>query len=183
MTQAIELFRPIPPGLPEPVRPRRGSDETLQRILETDWRNVLNVGNNDSISVGVLWLHGFLDESHRIAQQLHTPEGSYWHALMHRSEGDFGNSKYWFARVGVHPVFALLQGRVRPLLIHLPPASPLQELARLQIWSPDAFVDLCQLLSRRPFTGRELLQAIAATEFELLMQYVIEQQTFPGTSE
>src|SRR5688500_14191487 len=31
-----------------------------------------------------LWLwHDFLDESHTISQGLHTPTGSFWHAIMH----------------------------------------------------------------------------------------------------
>jgi hypothetical protein len=41
-----------------------------------------------------LWLyHNFLDESHRLSQDLGTPTGSYWHGLMHRREPDFGNPK------------------------------------------------------------------------------------------
>ena len=48
-----------------------------------------------------LWLaHNYLDESHRISQEIENPTGSFWHAIMHRREGDYSNSKYWFRRVG-----------------------------------------------------------------------------------
>src|SRR5690348_16418541 len=40
-----------------------------------------------------LWLwHDWLDESHRISQSLSSATGSFWHAIMHRREGDFSNS-------------------------------------------------------------------------------------------
>jgi hypothetical protein len=41
-----------------------------------------------------LWLaFDFLDESHAVSQELDTPEGSYWHGLLHRREPDFANPR------------------------------------------------------------------------------------------
>ena len=52
-----------------------------------------------------LWLYvDDLDRSHAISQGIDTPSGSFWHAIMHRREGDFSNSKYWLRMVGSHPV-------------------------------------------------------------------------------
>ena len=57
-----------------------------------------------------LWLyHDFLDDSHQISQGLHTREGSFWHAVMHRREPDAVNSNYWWQRVGPHPVLDQLR--------------------------------------------------------------------------
>jgi hypothetical protein len=51
-----------------------------------------------------LWLYvDELDRSHVISQNINSPTGSFWHGIMHRREGDFGNSHYWFNRVGEHP--------------------------------------------------------------------------------
>jgi hypothetical protein len=52
-----------------------------------------------------LWLwHDFLEESHNISQGIPSLTGSFWHAIMHRREGDFSNAKYWYARCRQHPV-------------------------------------------------------------------------------
>jgi hypothetical protein len=54
--------------------------------------------------------HGFLDDCHKIAQQVETATGSYWHGIMHRHEGDISNSHYWYHRVGNHPVLTAIGG-------------------------------------------------------------------------
>ena len=62
------------------------------------------------VSAGLWLLAGDLDASHDISQSDPSPEGSFWHGVMHRREGDFSNAKYWFRRVGRHEVFEQLGG-------------------------------------------------------------------------
>ena len=52
-----------------------------------------------------LWLTeaGRWDEAHSVAQDIHTPTGSWIHALLHLIEGDLGNAGYWYARAGRSP--------------------------------------------------------------------------------
>lgn len=53
-----------------------------------------------------VWLYvDDLDRSHSISQGIEDTTGSFWHGIMHRREGDFPNSHYWFDKVGVHPAF------------------------------------------------------------------------------
>ena len=41
---------------------------------------------------------GNWEQSHNIAQDIHTKHGSWIHALLHLIEGDVGNAHYWFAK-------------------------------------------------------------------------------------
>jgi hypothetical protein len=38
--------------------------------------------------------------AHNIAQEIHTREGSWIHAYLHRVEGDIGNATYWYHKAG-----------------------------------------------------------------------------------
>ncbi len=68
---------------------------------------------NEKLALSALWLlAGELDRSHSLSQAVEATSGSYWHGIMHRREGDFWNSKYWFRRVGAHPVLQQLAERI-----------------------------------------------------------------------
>ena len=43
---------------------------------------------------------GDWEASHNIAQEIHSKEGAWIHAYLHRKEGDEGNAAYWYARAG-----------------------------------------------------------------------------------
>ena len=121
-----------------------------------------------------LWLYfNFLDESHQISQELHTPTGSYWHALMHRQEPDFDNAKYWFRKVGTHPVYEPLHRTTAELAADAPPE--LAFLRKQSAWDPFAFVDLCAaaLVGQAPCT--ELCRQIQKREWELLFDWCYRQ--------
>src|SRR3954462_10860641 len=89
-----------------------------------------------------LWLwHDWLDESHHISQSLASSTGSFWHAIMHRREGDFSNSKYWYARLQNHPVLQQLANQAGQILHSLPADKALLRVMSGG-WNANAFVDL-----------------------------------------
>ncbi|MFZ4509159.1 MAG: hypothetical protein ACOYON_15845 [Fimbriimonas sp.] len=48
-----------------------------------------------------LWLYvDELEKAHVLVQDLDSAEACAWHAILHRREGDFSNSKYWWHRAG-----------------------------------------------------------------------------------
>jgi hypothetical protein len=104
---------------------------------------------------------GFWEEAHEIAQDLDTPEGSYWHAIVHRQEPDAGNASYWFRRVGAHAIFPELAQRAAEIEPSLDGS-----------WDPFRFIDYCERASRQP-RGETERRAIAIqdVEWELLFAH------------
>jgi hypothetical protein len=170
----LDLFYPAPPGLPVPVNPPRGSSDMLQALRNFDWKEP-GVKNSDLLRAGAMWIHGFLSESHEISQRIDSAEGSYWHALMHRSESDFSNSKYWFRRVGRHAIFPALIEETSKLELHnMKSKEALESLLSGSDWDPSRFVDLIEHASQNRFKDLKLVQEIAKAEYNLLMKYCLD---------
>ena len=65
------------------------------------------------VKAGLHLLNDDLGRAHVIAQTLEgDATADYWHAIIHRREGDYGNARYWFARTGPHPVLTEIHGDV-----------------------------------------------------------------------
>jgi hypothetical protein len=118
----------------------------------------------DALLAG-LWLwHDWLDESHAISQALDDATGSFWHAIMHRREGDFANAKYWYARCADHPILPSLNAQASAILNPLPADKSLLRLTASG-WNASAFVDFVQSIHQRPADPRQAL-AVALQQLE-----------------
>jgi hypothetical protein len=135
----------------------------------------------------LLW-NDHLDEAHAIVQDMNTPDAAMLHAIIHRREPDYFNSKYWWRRVGQHPSFELLAKRVSELLERQ--ASPLRRdefheshkhlkaalLPRNQ-WDPFAFVDAVEsALSTNAGEEIKILKEIQKVEMEAFLKTLSETE-------
>jgi hypothetical protein len=97
-----------------------------------------------------LWLwHDWLDESHTLSQSIHTETGSFWHAIMHRREGDFSNARYWYARCRHHPALGEIAAEARSLVGAAGGHADLERLVRGE-WDPSSFVDVVEAVHDNP---------------------------------
>lgn len=103
-----------------------------------------------SIGAGFFQMYDDLDRSHDFAQaaqgQGKHAAGDYWHGIMHRREPDYGNAKYWFRRLGNHPIHAALAAQAEEILhaCAAPAANNWNARLTARGWNAFAFVDLCE---------------------------------------
>jgi hypothetical protein len=110
---------------------------------------------------------GCFEDAHQLAQNVDSPDGAFWHAILHRREPDPGNSAYWFHRAGRHAVFPALHDAVAELEKkthrYLKPAAE---------WDPFAFIDFAEAARRKPGSEQEqFAQQVQLIEWQLLFDH------------
>jgi hypothetical protein len=113
-----------------------------------------NNPDGTALKAGLLLIADDLHGSHEYSQSIEGEgrhrAGDYWHAIMHRREPDYGNSKYWIRRVGSHPLFPELAELATNILKNssADEAAIWSNKLTRKGWDAFAFVDLCQQCAR-----------------------------------
>jgi hypothetical protein len=192
--QAIERLRK---RSPVPLFVRSVWDEELDGQLRSaeveELFEGLTVRDGPMAACAVAGLHLWNDDfeaAHNLCQGIDTPSGGYWHGLCHRREGhlgsglesNMGNAKYWFRRVGEHPVFASVYHSTLRVLDSTgsgfrwatEAAGLLRERRR---WDPVALIDWFVQAEARVLSAptQSLLEEIQWREIDLLVHWCVER--------
>jgi hypothetical protein len=128
----------------------------IEEVAPTDLiaPHVINSGIHVDLLKAALFLwNDDFEPSHQHSQAAQNAEGAYWHAILHRREPDESNSRYWYARVGSHPVF--------------------HQMAKCYPgWKPEKFVLECRRASDRE--SIRLAAEKQVKEFELLFEHTFD---------
>jgi hypothetical protein len=164
--------RPMPLANGTPFRP--GIDALAGRKA----RDLFRDARSPEAALSGLYLYFCAyDESHSLSQDILSPEGSFWHGIMHRQEPDPGNSGYWFRRVGQHPIFAELRDAAAAILDERAAKFDGTKFRVKSTWDPFAFIDFCEHARRKPGSNdEETAMAIQLAEWQLLFDYCARAQ-------
>ncbi len=177
--EKLEAGNPLPPLVPQEAWNSELTDSLESASLDElfEGESLKNTTFAEAIKSGLLLWNDALDESHNISQELGNQTGSYWHGIMHRREPDYSNSKYWFGRVGTHPIFPALRERALELFEGTQnPSDALtdigQTIAAQEAWDAYQFIDWCQAAEGDADSDvTRFLQQVQAEEIKLLLAY------------
>lgn len=125
--------------------------------------------HGEAALAGLLLRLGCWDESHNVSQEIPSPEGSYWHAIVHRMEPDPPNAGYWFRQVGKHAIYPELFERASQILNDYGPKHWSLKTA----WDPFLFIDWCSEALEKGGQAETAAIDIQMAEWRLLLDWCI----------
>lgn len=177
--EKLESGNPLPPLVPDNAWSSELTDSLVDLSLE-DLFQVQSLNDDtyaSAIKSGLLLWNDALDDSHEISQTLENNTGSYWHGMMHRREPDYRNAKYWFGRVGNHPIFPNLRDCTLTLSNEVQnPSDALSQAIQVieshDNWDAHQFIDWCESAENDSTSDlTTFLQQVQAEEIKLLLAH------------
>ena len=170
-TAILDPSRPVAIG---PGEPDTGQEPLLRELtIEKAFAGQhLRDAHAAACCISAAWLwHDFLDSSHQISQEIKTSSGSFWHAIMHRRESDYSNAKYWFGRVGKHPIYFQLLCYAQELSQTEQLEEYTKTLESNDEWNAVQFVDWCQAATNSEDNKKTFLEQLQLKELQLLIDF------------
>ncbi len=148
----------------------------LDRMLEGSFQHTqVPTSQQRMIRALLLLWNDHLDAAHGIVQEMDGPDAAFIHGIMHRREPDYDNAKYWFQRVGSHPVFLEIARKVESIQGAQAQRGLLKRLASNGKWKPNNFIDACEQAATDPGASAEtqLLRQVQRIEIQALMDWLV----------
>jgi len=168
---SIVATQEIPELGPGPRRSLLSQRDLEARMAAFAREQELEGKTSDLLLASALLYHDHHDPAHDIVQDLKDVEAAIIHAILHRREPDYWNSKYWFRRFDTHPMYLSLGRRVAQW-----GQDPWQKEFARKLTLPGAFdsfafVDLCEAYARKSASDPEVLwlRSVQHAEFEELV--------------
>lgn len=183
-SRLVERLRDHDPGLFPTGVWNEGLDKEIADLVTSglaEDRSRFDLAFGLAVKAGLHLWNESIHRSHILSQDILNSTGSYWHGILHRMEGDYDNAKYWFDRVGVHPVHSRLQS-VKTDLISAGDWETvsshdlrvgLHQLYVQRTWDSRLFVDLVQgtVTSGREARLEKMLTALQKQEIIMLLEF------------
>ena len=136
------------------------------------------------MTTAMLWLRvAMIDPAHDIVQSSSAPLASYLHGVVHRLEGDYWNSKYWFRQVRDNNLMQTVSSSVAMQIENeglLQAANSGLLINDEGLFSPAGFVSVCEqhLQHKMPSPDQaDALTRIAWMEWACLWDFALKQDS------
>ncbi len=128
----------------------------------------------ERLRAAALLYHDHHNEAHDLVQDMTDREGALIHALVHRREPDFWNAKYWFRRVGDHPIYRALGEQLAGLKGHAAATAVARSMNLTGTVDPLALTDACESVMRSDSGDPvvRFLREVQEAEFRGLIGYL-----------